>query len=214
MGVEQFCYTAVGFGFLLCLLSLFWFRHRPFKGLVSFLLAVSLTATLAVASKDVLSYRQLMKESRIARIFISQKGTQRYLINIDQLNGESPQSYMLAGDEWQLDSRVIKWSSDLARLGLGNSYRLQRISGRYASVDDETSQLRTVYRVEISEQLDIWALLRKYRALWQWVQADYGNAVYAPMVDGAVYEVVIGHSGISLLADNPIASSALYDWSH
>lgn len=214
MSLEQYCYIAVGIGFFLCLLALFLVRHRPFKGMLSFVLAVSLTATLAVASKDVLSYRQLLSESRIARIFISQKGPQRYLLNIDQLNGESPQSFMLAGDEWQLDSRIIKWDSDFARLGLGSNYRLQRVSGRYAHVEDETSQIRTAYRIEISEHLDVWAMLRKYRPLWRWVQADFGNAVYAPMVDGAVYNVVIGHSGISLLADNPIASSALYDWSH
>jgi hypothetical protein len=41
------------------------------------------------------------------------------------------ETFVLDGDEWQLDARVLKWHGAATLLGLDTGYRLDRIGGRY-----------------------------------------------------------------------------------
>src|SRR5690606_1430629 len=149
----------------------------------------------------------------VAKIYVGKRDHQRYVVSIDQRNEEAMQSFMIAGDQWQVDSRIIKWKQSLARLGFDNIFRLERITGRYENIDAEQNQVRTAYRVNYSEPVDFWHWVREYETLWQWVDADYGSAVFAPLVDGAQFSIYITSRGLSLRADNPIASRALRQWS-
>ncbi|GAB3381121.1 cation/multidrug efflux pump [Spongiibacter taiwanensis] len=213
MSLDQFLYSACGAGFILCLLSLMLLRRRPLAGLIALIITVSATVGIALLSRDVLSYRRLGDEELVAKVFIGQRDKQRYVVSVDQRNEDALQSFMIAGDEWQLDSRVLKWDKELARIGFDNLFRLERISGRYQDINAETSAVRTAYLVNSSAPVDVWHWVREIDFLWQWVAADYGSAVYAPMIDGAQYSVYMTYSGLSIRPDNPIAQAALRQWS-
>src|SRR5690625_5714508 len=49
------------------------------------------------------------------------------------------QEFDLRGDQWQLDARIIKWQGFVAAMGVKPGYRLDRISGRYYTLEDERS---------------------------------------------------------------------------
>jgi hypothetical protein len=200
-------------GLLLCLLAVLRLRRHLFSGSLAVILTFVFTAGVILVSKDVLSYRNLADETMVARVFVgANQDAKQFLVSVDTLNGQPLQSYLLMGDQWQIDSRVMRWQLPAARLGFDNLYRLERLLGRYADIENERNAPRTVYLLSLSEPLDVWDLLRSNDFFHQWVEANYGNAVFAPMVDGAQFGVYLGRSGLFIRPENPIAVKALRNW--
>ena len=75
------------------------------------------------------------------------------------------QMFMLAGDEWQLDARVLKWKGWANLLGLDAQYRLERVSGRYRDIEQERNDERTVYALSENPGVDLWTLSTRLSAL-------------------------------------------------
>tara|TARA_R110001592_G_scaffold217488_6_gene471234 strand:- start:11284 stop:11940 length:657 start_codon:yes stop_codon:yes gene_type:complete len=212
IGLDQLLLIITGVGLILCFLAFIRLRRHVFSGLVAVLLSVSFTGMAVVVTKDVYSYRHLADEQLVARVFVSGKTAQQFMVSVDTVNDEPLQTFLVMGDQWQLDSRVVRWKLAVARLGFNNLYRLERLSGRYQSIEEERNLARTIYLINLSEPVDIWDWLRSNEYLHKWVDADYGNAVFAPMVDGAQYNVYLGRSGLFIQAENPIAVKALGNW--
>ena len=119
----------------------------------------------------------------------------------------------LAGDEWQLDARVLKWSGLATVLGFEPVYRLERLSGRYYSVAQERSARRTIESFTIVDSgFDLWSTLRLSDNWVPWVDAVFGSAAYLPMRDGAHFRVTIGSSGLLARPLNDSAIKAVADW--
>ncbi|WP_373079286.1 cation/multidrug efflux pump [Zhongshania sp.] len=200
-------------GVLLCFLAILRIRKHLFSGSLAVLLAFTFTLSAVIVSKDVLSYRNLADETMVARVFVgAQAEDKQYLVSVDTLNNAPLQSFLLMGDQWQIDSRVMRWQLPAARLGFDNLYRLERLLGRYADIENERNAPRTLYLLSLSEPLDVWNWLRGNAYLQKWIEANYGNAVFAPMVDGAQYGVYLGRSGLFIRPENPIAVKALRNW--
>lgn len=212
IGLDQILLILTGFGVLLCLMAVLRLRRHVFSGLLAVILSVSFTAMAVIVTKDVYSYRHLADEQLVARVFIAGKEKQQYIVSVDTANEEPMQTFLLMGDQWQIDSRVIRWALPVARLGFDNLFRLERLTGRYQSIEEERNLTRTVYLINLSEPVDIWTWLRRSEFFHKWVEADYGNAVFAPMVDGAQFNVYLGRSGLFIRAENPIAVKALGNW--
>ena len=51
--------------------------------------------------------------------------------------GAAPSEFVLLGDEWQLDARVIRWTLPGQLAGLPPVYRFERLSGRYGDPKQE-----------------------------------------------------------------------------
>ncbi|MBW2939152.1 cation/multidrug efflux pump [Zhongshania aquimaris] len=212
VGLDQALLIICSVGVLLCFLAFIRLRRHVFTGLVAVLLSLSFTGAALVITKDVYSYRHLADEQLVARIFVAGKAKQQYIVSVDTVNDDPLQTFLIMGDQWQLDSRVIRWNFPIARLGFDNLYRLERVSGRYQSIEEERNMARTIYLISLSEPVDIWAWLHSNSYLIKWVEADYGNAVFAPMVDGAQFNVYLGRDGLFIRAGNPIAVKALGNW--
>jgi hypothetical protein len=115
---------------------------------------------------------------------------------------------MLAGDEWQLDARVLKWKGWANLLGLDAQYRLERVSGRYRDIEQERTGERTVYGLSENPGVDLWVLSTQYPKWLPFVDAVYGSATYLPMADGARYEVKMTQSGLMARPVNEAANAA------
>lgn len=88
---------------------------------------------LLFTALDIYSYRQLAVERNIATISFVSVGSQKYLATFAETDGED-QFFELNCDQWQLDTRIIKWNDWFNRMGLETGYRLDRINGRYLSL--------------------------------------------------------------------------------
>lgn len=158
------------------------------------LMLLSLAAVLCVLALSLDGYRRLVAEQPVARIGVRAFGPQQWALRVDLADG-THESVQLAGDDWQLDARVIKWTPRAVSLGAQPLYRVERISGRWRDTAKAQTTPPDVTAIGSDGALDLWQLKRRYPAWLPWVDADFGSAAYMPLIDGARYEVTIAAAG-------------------
>ncbi len=167
---------------------------------------------LGIIAFDISSYRQLTAEQDIATIRFEKLAEQHYLANVI-FSGQPGKTYELFGDQWQLDSRVIKWSTAATKLGIKTGYRLDRLAGRYLSLDDERTKTRKLYALNESPVgVDTWLWLNEVDTLVSFVDARYGSGVFLPMVDQGFYQITLSSSGLVARPINNAAKEAVKLW--
>ena len=156
-------------------------------------------------------YGRLVDEQVVSQIEFSQSAPGEYLARL-MVDGEADRLFSLNGDEWQMDARVINWKPPATLLGLDPIYQLERLSGRYASVDDERSEQRTVHALAEENTLDIWSVARRFPRLMPGVDSYYGTATDVPMANGARYEITMTRTALIARPKNDAARDAVGDW--
>ena len=176
--------------------------------------AVSLLALLALAGLGVAvalnlrTYARLTHEEPVAELSFEARAPQRYRATLTTVPDLQKRSFELAGDDWQLDARVLKWRGWATLLGLDARYRLERVSGRYRDIEQERTAPRSVYALGEEPTFDLWSLASQYPDWLPFVDAVYGSATYLPMAEGATYEVSLTQSGLIARPQNAAARAA------
>jgi hypothetical protein len=176
--------------------------HRSLWSLVFVLLAL----IGALGGTALLGYRRLASEALVAELDTRQLAPQRYAVDIALPDG-TRRSAEIAGDEWQLDARVIKWDVRAVVLGAPALYRLDRVSGRYRDATQEASAPKSVVVLSNPGRLDLWQMKQRFPTWLPWVDADYGSGAYLPLVDGGRFSVTLAAAGglVARPADEPTA---------
>ncbi len=142
------------------------------------------------------SYDRLTFEQTIAILRFKQQDKQQFQAAISFQDTEQFNTYLINGDEWQVDARVIKWHGWAQLLGLNAQYRLERISGRYSDIEEERGKTRSVYTLSAKDGIDYWKLINEYKKYLPWIDAYYGSATYLPMSDNASYSLSLTQTGL------------------
>lgn len=179
---------------------------------VAGLVLLGIAALLFVVSLNLHTYARLTHEEPIAEIVFEARGPQQYRATLAEIPSGEMQMFMLAGDEWQLDARVLKWQGWANLLGLDAQYRLERVGGRYRDIEQERTGERTVYALSENPGLDLWMMSTSYPQWLPFVDAVYGSATYMPMAEGARYEISITQSGLIARPINQAAERAAGNW--
>lgn len=140
-------------------------------------------------------YRALTREEVVLVVTTHQTGPQRFDARVEFPDGGS-EIYPLAGDEFYVDARILKYKPIANILGLHTEYELDRISGRYTALDDERSQPRTLYPLGAERVIDLFELRRANPWLAPLVDAEYGSATFIPSADQARFEVLLSTTGL------------------
>jgi len=179
---------------------------------MSGLILVAVGVVFAMSAFDIYSYEQIIEEQSIATISFEEINPQRYTaVLVDSEGNESV--FELAGDQWQMDARFLKWPSGLAAIGVKPGYRLDRISGRYYSLEKERTAERTVYSLNDSTLgIDVWAMFNNWGRSLNLIDAVYGSATFVPMADAAMYEVKVSNTGLMARPLNDKAQNAVNRW--
>lgn len=192
----------VGASYLLLRRGWFWIWLKA-----SFAIGLVACTIIALLSLlDVLSYKQLLSETPIATISMYEVKPQHFDVTLIATGSEKEQRFEMHGDQWQLDARLLTWAGPIAALGKKPLYRLDRISGRYISLEQARNAEQSVYGLESSGAIDIWQILK---VIPSWIDANYGSAVYMPMENGAVYSVYLTSKGMNVRPVNSIAKGVL-----
>lgn len=154
-----------------------------------FLISLSLVGT------NILTYHRLTHETPIALIHMERLNKQHYRIELLLLESCHKTAYLLQGDEWQIDARIIKWHGWANLLGLDASFQLDRISGRYQSIEQQRTHLPTVFALESKQDYDLWALKKEYQWL-PWLDAKYGQSVFLAMKNNSSYQLYMTQTGL------------------
>jgi hypothetical protein len=190
-----------GAGYLLFRRGWFWIWIKASLAMS----LVGFTVAVLFSLLDVLTYKQLLSEVPIATISMHEKNPQNFDVTLIPTGGEE-QRFEIHGDQWQLDARLLTWIGPMAAMGKKPLYRLDRLSGRYISLEQARNAEQSVFGLEQSETIDIWKILQ---TLPSWIDANYGSAVYMPMENGAVYSVHLTAKGMNVRPVNNIAKRLL-----
>jgi hypothetical protein len=189
-------------------------QRRVFGGMLTgatALVLLLLSACAALIAANLLTYQRLSFEQPAGELQLSRTGPREYSAVLAYPGGERA-SFSLRGDEWQVDARVLKWHAFANLVGFDTAYRLERISGRYARIEDERTQTRTVYELNAPQRIDPWDLIHRYHSWLPWLDAYYGSATFLPMADGALYEIKVSQSGLVARPLNQTARDAVGGW--
>jgi hypothetical protein len=151
-------------------------------------------AFLLLAGSNLLTYTRLANEQSVAEIRFSRLDNGHYLALLTV--GKEERRFVLNGDQWELDARVIKWKPWANLLGLDAGFRLERIAGRFSDIDKANLVAPKAYELAPHSMVDVWAIAQKNSRWLPFFDAAYGSSVYLPMADGLVYRVSMSQSGL------------------
>ena len=158
------------------------------------------------------TYNRLTAESTVAEVLVSKVAERRYQLEI-RYGKSSTEIFLINGDEWQLDVRIIKWKSWANLIGLDSFYQLDRISGRYKDIDLANTKLPTAYKILKQERgLSLWDMKKMVGKRLAFLDTYFGQSVFVPMSHLARYTVSITLSGLVVRPANEEANQAVEAW--
>ena len=191
-------------------------RRRPRRVLRLGAGGVSLLLGLALIAAGVLSgilaaglsgYRALTREEVAATVYTTPTGPQSFDARFVFPDG-SEASYILAGDEFAVEARIVKWHPWVNLLGVHTAYELDRVSGRYARLEDEQQRPRTVFSLAPERAVDLFALRERLPWLAPLVDAEYGSSTFTRADRSATYEVRVSTTGLLVRRVDPGSTAA------
>ena len=150
-------------------------------------------------------YRALTREEIACEVSVEPRGKQTFTARFVFPDGRR-QVHELAGDQLYVDAHILKWKPWANLLGLHTAYDLDRVAGRYVSIDDERDRPRTVAALGAPRAIDLFNLRRQYVWLSPLVDAEYGSATFIDVQSPAVFEVRVSTTGL-LVRSKPAPSS-------
>ena len=173
-------------------------RARPLRfalRTLSGLLLLSLGALAGTVAIGTQGYRALTREDLAARLTVRPAGPQRFVATVRFPDGRQA-AFDLMGDEIYVDAHILKWKPLANVLGLHTAYELDRLAGRYQSIEQERSALRTVHSLAQDKPLDLFRLRQRYAFLGTLLDAEYGSATFVSVTRPAELELRVSTSGL------------------
>lgn len=192
LGVIALC---VAFGLLALLVALSrWLARRPGAAAGNLAVGIGLLAVAQWLWPPVLhlqTYERMPTRASqvIAQVHCERTGPSAYRVTLTRLPAGRMQVLEMAGDEWQLDARTLVWIGRAADLGLRDSYRLDRISGRYRQPAAATPPASYALTDDDEPGEDIWAQARTQSHWAGRIDARHAYSPWRALADGARYDV-------------------------
>jgi hypothetical protein len=164
-------------------------------GVLLGLLLLTLAALLATLGVAVQGYRALTREEVAVTLWTRPAGPQSFEVDVMFPDGRS-RRFALAGDQFYVDARILKWHPWANLLGLHTAYELDRIAGRYARLEEERDRPRSVFSLARERPVDAFALRQRFAWLAPLLDAEYGSATFARADRPARYEVRVSTTGL------------------
>ncbi len=152
----------------------------------------ALLCTVAVATRG---YRALTREEVAAVVRVEPSGSQSFSARFQFPDGREAR-FNLAGDQLYVDAHILKWKPLANFLGLHTAFELDRVTGRYMKLEDETNRPRTVFSLATHKLLDLFTLRQRYLFLSPLLDAEYGSATFMMAQTPAIYEVRVSTTGL------------------
>lgn len=182
------------------------FRIRPVRRLIG-LLMLALAGTAALLALSLVQFLRLTSDFPVAQVELRQIAPQRY-IAVTSTPKVGTREYEVAGDEWQIDGRIVRWRMPGLIAGVPPLYRLDRLSGRYTDVAEENTSKRTAYSLDDWNTPDLGELKRRFPRWLPFVDVVFGSGAYMPMFDGARYRVYADPRGAFFVRPDDEGTSA------
>jgi hypothetical protein len=197
-------------------------RRRPVSGLLGVISSgamLALGAALLMLGLNIQTYSRLTYERPVATIELHRTGEQAFDATLTEAPaapdfGQTrpappPQTFSLAGDEWRIEAKVLKWKPWVNALGLDSRYRLERLAGEFTDSAAEQTGPRTVIDLRQPAEEGRMANLAHRLNRAHLIDTVVGSAAIMPAVDGARYELSMTQSGLVARPANDAAGQAV-----
>lgn len=166
---------------------------RGTSGLIIF----SFAFLLLLAVVDLSSYSSPSPRMPIATFSFTEKSKQLYHVELIDQYGDL-NYFDVAGDQWQLSVR------QLMVMGFP-SYKLETLSGRYLSLEQNARDIRSHHDIWNSQVSHFWRLIDGVAAELPFIEETSVSVSYVPMKEGAIFRVELGSNGILVEPANAMA---------
>lgn len=175
-------------------------------------------AVIGLVGLNLQTYARLTHEQLAAQIELKQLSPNQFSAIVRKTNDkgelEEPKTYQLAGDKVRIEGRVWKLKPWANIIGEDSFYRFERIQGRWDDPARENAGGSTADdSIADTAGIDVFGLPLGAAAPFQ-LDTTFGSGVYMPMVDGAIYDVMMTQSAFIARGKNDIAVNALNTWSN
>lgn len=178
-----------------------WFVQWLKGSMGMLLLAGAVVAVFALV--DLWSY-QSWQEQPLATISVYSIEPQHFDITLVDADGNE-RRYQLRGDQWQLDVRLLEWQGPLAFGSFKPLYRLENLSGRYLSLEQQRNAAVSEHKLSSSRWVNIGQSLQYI----PWLDVQVSRVAYMPLANGAVYSLQLSSKGVEATPVNDVAEQAL-----
>jgi hypothetical protein len=168
---------------------------RGGAGLLVSLLLLSIAALAATLTAGLQGYRALTREELAAVVTTRPTGPQRFEARFVFPDGRD-RRFQLSGDQFVVEARILKWHPWANWLGLHTAYELDRVTGRYRSLEDERAAPRSVFPLGDPRRIDLFEWRQRLPWLAPFVDAEYGSATFTEVGEGARFEVRVSTTGL------------------
>ncbi|MDQ3796602.1 MAG: cation/multidrug efflux pump [Pseudomonadota bacterium] len=172
---------------------------------------IAIAAVVSVLAINLHTYQRLTYEQPAVQLSFTRLAPERFRTTLKYPSGVR-KTFLLNGDDWQLDARILKWKGLATLLGLNTQFRLERLSGRFRDLQRARTGPYSVFPLATHAGLDVWSLAQRYHRWLPWVDATYGAATYLPMADNASYDVHVTTTGLISRPLNKGARAAVKSW--
>ena len=171
---------------------------------------LAMAALIGLLANDLRSYAPIPEGKPLATLGFKADGP---LYRVSVLEGGRERTLTMEGDLWQLDARFLQWKGLAELIGLQPGYRLEKLSGRFLSIEQQSLAQHT--RVELAHNpygIDLWRWLRLGQHDLFIFDPQARRVTYLPLADEAVYSINLTPAGLLAEPMNPAAKQALKDW--
>jgi 4-amino-4-deoxy-L-arabinose transferase-like glycosyltransferase len=158
----------------------------------------ALFGTISIATRG---YLALTAETLAAVVEIEPVDKQRFIARFRMPDGDE-KAFVLAGDQLYVDAHILKWKPMANVLGLHTLYELDRVSGRYARLEEETSLERTLYSLSREKSVDLFDLRHRFASLEFLVDAEYGSATFIKTDKPQTLKLLVSTTGLMIRKDS------------
>lgn len=182
-------------------------RLRPFRFVsrtVFGLLLLAVGVAAAVIAIGTHGYTALSREEVAATLLVLPTGPQKFSATV-RFPDLREVTFDLAGDEVYVDAQILKWKPMANMLGLHTAYELDRIAGRYRSIEHERSLPRTIFSLSRDKPFDLFDLRQRFVFLAPVLDAEYGSATYVAVSRPAELQLRVSTTGLLMREVTPAA---------
>lgn len=164
--------------------------------LTAFLFTPATIALLALLfTTPFFVYSRFDAESVIAELEFQPVDEQSFIALLSTDDLCTTNTYLLKGDQWQLDAQFLKWHGIGVLLGLDSRYRLDRLNGRFENITQQTATPPTSHDLKTKIAVD-WFSLGKNDAHGLMIDSQYGSSVYMRIDPALRYRVFKTEDGL------------------
>lgn len=161
-------------------------------GAALFAALAALAGTLAVSTQG---YRALTSEEVALTVTVTPTGDQQFNARAVFPDGRDT-TLVVHGDQLMVDAHILKWHYWANVIGLTTEYELDRLQGRFISIEDERGRERSIHGLSTEKPADLFELVQRYTFLAPLVDTEYGSATFIDVSEPARFEVLVSTTGL------------------